>query len=292
MNEQKICAVIVTFHPSPKMLMSIPEVMKQVHGLVVVDNGSNPPALDPLRILTKQAGFHLIENGQNLGIAEALNRGARWAIDTGYPWVILFDQDSNLTAGFVDSMFETLWSHPQRDRIGSLHPTYVDQKTGKEANVLRAEDGGPIKSMTSGSLLPAWIFDRVGWFASEYFIDEVDSEFCYRIRAAGYLVADSRKAILLHQVGRPEPFSIFGFACLPTNHNPLRRYYMSRNRVVLYRKYFRVFPRWVLLSMYETFRETIKCFIAERQRIKKIRNFFWGTWDGMTGNMGKREGIE
>jgi rhamnosyltransferase len=157
--------------------------------------------------------------------------------------------------------------------------------------VRRARDGGPVTSMTSGALMPAWIFDKIGLFASEYFIDLVDCEYSLRIRAAGYLLADSREAVLLHTAGNPKRISFLGFSFQPSYHSPMRRYYISRNRVVVYLKYFKKFPRWTLHSMYESFRETIKCLVAEQNRPRKFRNFLLGTWDGLTGRMGKREGL-
>ena len=51
--------------------------------------------------------------------------------------------------------------------------------------------------------MPMWIFDKIGWFASEFFIDWVDIEYCFRIREAGYLIVESWDAILLHEPGHP-----------------------------------------------------------------------------------------
>jgi len=286
-----VCAVIVTYHPNPEMIQNMHGVLGQVQGLVVVDNGSSAEELGPLRLASAAPGFELIENEQNLGIAEALNQGVRWAKRRGYLWVILLDQDSKITTGLVATMFATWRSHPERHKLVSVHPRYVDPESGEEAMVRRASDGGPVTSMTSGALMPVWIFDKIGWFDSDFFIDEVDHEYCYRIRAAGYIIADSQTAILLHRVGNPERFSFLGFTCRPTNHSATRRYYMSRNRIVLYRRYFRIFPRFVLHSMHMAFVETVKCFVADRDRLHKFRNFLLGSWDGLTGRMGKREGI-
>jgi rhamnosyltransferase len=286
-----VCGVIVTYHPDAKMIGNMTKVLEQVQGLVVVDNGSSDEKLNSLRTASRDLGFHLIENGENLGIADALNQGVRWAKNEGYPLVILFDQDSQITDGFVGQMFTSWESHPQRERVGSIHPRYVHLETGLEKRVRRAGDGGPIISITSGALMPTWIFEQIGWFASEYFIDEVDSEYCYRIRASGYLVADSREAKLLHVAGHPKEFSFLGFHFRPGHHSALRRYYMSRNRVALCRKYFRIFPMWLLLFAYDASYETIKCFIVEDERRRKFRNLLVGTWDGLTGRMGKREGL-
>lgn len=288
MTTPSVCAVVVTYHPSLSMLDNLSLILVQVEELVVVDNGSDESELEYLRKASLRLRFQLIENGENLGIAEALNQGVRWAKAKGYPWVILFDQDSKLTDAFMDRMFATWESHPKRDRIGSLHPRYVDPASGIEPVVWRAKDGGPVISLTSGALMPTWIFDKVGMFASEFFIDWVDIEFCFRIRAAGYLIADSQNAVLLHTAGHPTKSSFLGFRFRPSHHSPTRRYYISRNRVVVYRKYCRVFPAWVAKSIYTSLRETIKCFIGEEDRGRKLRSVLAGTWDGLNGKMGRR----
>ncbi len=289
--DRSVCGVIVTYHPTAKMIEDLSKVLAQVQGLVVVDNASNAEVVDRLRGASRGLGFHLIENGENLGIAEGLNQGILWARNEGYPWVVLLDQDSKITDGFVNQMFATWEVHPARERVASMHPKYLDPSTGREPNFLRAEDGGPVTSMTSGALMPTWIFDKIGLFSSEYFIDQVDTEYCLRIRAAGYLVADSRDAVLLHATGFPERRRFLFFNFEPTHHSAVRRYYLSRNRVAVYRKYFRVFPGVISHAIYYASRETLKCLIAERERPRKLRNFLLGTWDGLIGRMGKREGL-
>lgn len=291
MTAQSVCAVIVTYHPSAEMLANLSNVLAQVEGLVVVDNGSNSVELGPLRAASSALGFHLIENGENLGIAEALTQGVRWAKIQGYPWLILLDQDSAITDKFVEQMFAAWRSHPECERVASIHPRYVDPKTGIEGDVPRANDGSPVFPMTSGSLMPTWIFDKIGSFASEYFIDLVDWEYCFRIRAAGFLVADSRQAKLLHSPGNPSTATILGRTFLHSQHNAVRRYYISRNSIAFYRKYVCSFPGWVLKAVYWQLHETAICLIADENRGCQFRSFLLGTWDGLTGRMGKREGL-
>jgi rhamnosyltransferase len=273
------------------MLENIAPVLAQVQGLVIVDNGSSLEELGPLRAQKQLLGFQLIENGENLGVAQALNQGVGWAHSQGYPWVILFDQDSGITDGFIEHMFATWESHPERERVGSIHPRYVDPETGMEAAVPRASDGSPVLPMTSGSLMPAWIFDKIGWFASEYFIDAVDWEYCFRIRAAGYRIADSRNAKLLHSPGSPASATILGRTFHLSRHSAIRRYYISRNSTALCRKYFFSFPKWILNIVYRHLHETFVCLLAEENRARKFFNFLLGTWDGLSGRMGKRENL-
>jgi rhamnosyltransferase len=291
MTEQSVCAVVVTYHPSAAMLKNLPDIFNQADALVIVDNGSSADKLSPLRAMSQALGAQLIENGQNLGVAEALNQGVRWAQSQGYPWVILFDQDSGITEGFIRQLFAAWDRHPQRARVGSMHPRYIDPQTTEEMVVPRDRDGGPLLPMTSGALMPMWIFGKVGWFASEYFIDFVDWEYCFRIRAAGYLVADTPQAALLHFPGNPGKKRILGHTFHLSHHNAMRRYYISRNCIIFYSKYFRSFPGWVLRGIYAQFKDTVVCLIAEEDRARKFRNILLGTWDGLIGRMGKREGL-
>jgi rhamnosyltransferase len=282
---------MVTYHPSAPTIDNIKLILPQVDAIVVVDNGSDAHELISLQRSSREAGFRLIENSENRGIAEALNQGIRWAKSQGYSWVVLFDQDSTVSPHFIEQMLASVESHPQRERVVSMHPRYADRDTGVEPPFRRAKDGGPIISMTSGALMPMWIFDRIGYFASEFFIDCVDHEYCFRARAAGFCVADSTQAVLLHSPGHPALMKVLGYSFTPTHHSAIRRYYMSRNRVVVFRKYIRVFPAWILQYGYVSFRETIKCFLAEQDRVRNLRYFLLGTWDGLTGKMGRRKGL-
>lgn len=139
--------------------------------------------------------------------------------------------------------------------------------------------------------MPAWIFDKVGWFASEYFIDLVDWEYSFRVRKAGFLVVDSKHATLLHAPGNPSETTLLGHAFHSTHHSAMRRYYLTRNRIVFYRKYIRFFPRGIASGAYAHLKETIVCLLVEKQRARKFRNVLLGTWDALTGRMGKREGL-
>jgi rhamnosyltransferase len=291
MTAQSVCAVLVTYHPSRAMLENLQNALAEAKGLVVVDNGSRGNELESLRTASRSLDFHLIENRENLGVAEALNQGVRWAKSQNYPWVLLLDQDSRMHNGFVEAMFRTWLSHSKHDEIASIHPRYMHPELGYAAIAPRAPDGSLVWCMTSGVLMPTWIFDKIGWFAAEFFIDWVDIEYCFRIRVAGYLIVESPEAILLHDPGQSAPASFLGLRFWPSHHSPVRRYYMSRNRVVVFRKYFLRLPVYTLKAMSMALRDTAKCFLGETELPRKLRSFFLGTWDGLIGRMGQREGL-
>jgi rhamnosyltransferase len=165
MSDSAVCAVIVTFHPQAAALENLARVRAQLQGLVVVDNGSPAELLAPLRAATDQLKFALIENGANLGIAAALNIGVRWAEAQGFRQVLLFDQDSTVTPGFVHAMNSTYSDHPRRHEIAIVMPQYKDRARGEMfKSAYLAADGAPLEVMTSGSFIPVSTFRHCGIF--------------------------------------------------------------------------------------------------------------------------------
>src|SRR5277367_3725788 len=116
MIENSVCAVIITFRPPPVVPGNLAKARPQVHGMVVVDNGSSPEALAAVTATCRELDAHLIENRVNLGIAAALNVGVQWARSQGYRWVALFDQDSTLSDGFIATMLHEYQTNPLREK--------------------------------------------------------------------------------------------------------------------------------------------------------------------------------
>jgi rhamnosyltransferase len=82
-KDERIGAIVVTFHPRPEYSENLAKILAQVDLLIVVDNGSNEQELTQIRLASREPGFKLIENGDNLGIAAALNLGVREAQKEG-----------------------------------------------------------------------------------------------------------------------------------------------------------------------------------------------------------------
>lgn len=283
-----VCAVIVTFCPRAEDLANLAEVRPQVEDLVVVDNGSAPEQLCRLREAGRELRFALIENEQNLGIAAALNTGVRWAQAKGSRWIALFDQDSAVTEGFIAQMLADFAYFAARRNILLLVPRYQDPQSGVERDCPMHEDGGPFVTITSGSMLPVDAFEKCGYFKEELFIYTVDDEYSLRLRSHGYSIALSPHAVLLHVSGIPSYYRIFGRPWFQTtNYRPGVRYYISRNRVWMSRRYGARYPRWVRGAMRASLIDFLKLSIAEDFRLAKMKMVFLGLRDGLLGRMGK-----
>lgn len=284
-----VCAVIVTFRPVEAHLDNAIQARPQVQKMVIVDNGSSEQALAPFRAARDKWDFTLVENGENLGIAAALNLGIRWAKSQGCEWVILFDQDSTVTEGLVDTMLQTYSADPNREEVGTLVPKYIDRFSGNEMPVERSKQGEILTVSTSSSLLPQSVFARCGFFREDFIIDQIDYEFCLRIIAAGYRIVQCDQATLLHSLGERREYGVGGKHLLTsTHHNARRRYYIIRNRVVLLRLYWGRFPEYCSNLFTLTWKDTIKILLVEKQKGEKLKNTIRGLIDGVFGRMGKR----
>jgi rhamnosyltransferase len=289
--DNKVCAVVVTFHPREKEFENLRKLRLQVEELVVVDNGSSPPALESLRKTSRDLNLILIENSQNLGIATALNRGVRMATERRQKWIALFDQDSTVTEGFIDAMLADYGVLARQRNIIQIIPRYKDPETNEEEYVPRDADGGPFITRTSGSFFPVEAFQKCGYFTEELFIYCVDDDYSLRLRSLGFSIAESENAVLLHHAGKPTPVKVFGKVFLTRNYRPEVQYYWARNRVWLVRKYGWRYPHLIYSSLRSLFGIPLKIILAEKGRWLKICMFSRGILDGVLGKTGQRINI-
>jgi len=287
MSAHATCAVVITFCPQTAVLDNLAAVRPQVEGLVVVDNGSPAELLVPLRAAARELDFTLIENETNLGIAAALNTGVRWAKEKGFQYVALFDQDSTVTTGFCEAMLAQYRSHPERDRVAVVTPSQVERSTGRARGHRFAKDGSPLIAITSGSLMPVGIFDRCGWFQEELIIDCVDHEYCLRARSQGYTIAECRQAVLLVAVGSTTSHKTLGLAISARHYSARRRYYLTRNRLVVIRRFWRQQPAWCCRTLRDIVQDAIKVVLVEKDSWSKLAYTARGVYDALSGRMGR-----
>ena len=79
--------------------------------LFVLDNDSTDGSADYV-----QANFpaaKLIRSAENLGFSKANNLGMQYALDHGYDYVYLLNQDAWLEEGALDKLVSTAESHPE-----------------------------------------------------------------------------------------------------------------------------------------------------------------------------------
>jgi rhamnosyltransferase len=288
-----VCAVLVTYHPDSEFPARLSRIIPQVGGTVIVDNGSCDMSSRMLRELSAGSTLTLINNLENLGIARALNLGAQHALAHGYSWALLLDQDTDVDEDMVERLLATHASCPYGDRLAVVGSRFRDSN-GRPAEPSYLDSKGEhwdeVESViTSGSLLALDVYAAVGPFRDEFFIDYVDTEYCFRARAAGYRVIETRRPLMSHTVGAPTPHRMLWRTKWTTNHSPDRRYYIARNNTVLLREYGTASGgSWQIKSIVRCFRLCKRIAFFERDKAAKIFAVCQGWWDAVRGRMGPR----
>ena len=72
-----------------------------------------------------------------------------------------------------------------------------------------------------------------------------------------------------------------------TNHNPIRRYYITRNRHYLYDLYKDDYLDYCALELSRTKHELIKIILFEKDKIKKLKYIYKGYRDYKKGIKGE-----
>lgn len=289
-----IGAVVVSYHPAAEIFANVAALLDQVDEVVIVDNGSGTETKKLLDKLSSYSKVHIIYNRENLGIAAALNIGVRHAKAAGHQWVATFDQDSKVTPGMIKTMLQAYDTYPQKEKVASLSPRYQNQSTGQTVSSTSKCSGGDallyeeaLVVMTSGNLLKLSVFDEVGYFNESLFIDHVDSEFCLRCAAQGYKILEARAAILLHSTGYQVRHRVLWKFRTTTNHSSIRRYYIARNGIYVYKIFAFEYPVWVAHDAYKFLKSIIMLVLCETDRRQKLAATIRGVIHGLSGRMGK-----
>jgi rhamnosyltransferase len=286
-----ISAIVVTHHPKPEHLRNLMGIREQVDRLIIVDNGSLDAELAEIRKQTWDPCWIVLENGSNLGIATALNRGIREAQGHGSQWVVLFDQDSATTPGFKQAMISDFCEYKKTRPILQLIPRYRDPNSGVERPISRFKNGSVFLTITSGSLFPIDAFTNCGLFQEDLFIYCVDDDYSLRIHLSGGCIGVSKSAVLQHQSGTPTSRKFLGKTFTTKNYRPEVRYYYARNKVWILRRYARDFPRLIMPTLREFVMIPLKILWMEKNSMAKLAMCFRGMADGIIGKMGPLQRI-
>ena len=144
----------------------------------------------------------------------------------------------------------------------------------------------PLEVMTSGNLLNLAIYQKVGQFNEDLFIDCVDTWMCLNIKKNGYDIVQLNDISLKHQLGNATLKKIFGKTIICSNHEPIRRYYMMRNTLYVTKYFEHDFPKYCQY-LKKVQRHQMIIVLFEQAGFKKFRYMLQGRKDFKKGIKGK-----
>ena len=277
----KLAAVIVFYNPSEKNIQNIKKIISSVDRLFIVDNSED----DVIRYKETDK-IKYLKLYENKGIAFALNKGAKEAIKEKFEWLLTLDQDSQITSDIINSLKKYLETH-NCSKIGLISP-YHDIKSDEIIKDVEAEE--MIDIMTSGNIINLKAYQQIGGFKDWLFIDCVDTEYCMNLNTHGFKTLRLNRIKMPHQLGDLKIHKLFGKEYPCYNHGPIRRYYIVRNNLYIYKMYHDKFPAYCE-HLIRVQKGQVKRIIAfEKNKIKKLIMMYKGYRDFKKGIKGKYQG--
>lgn len=286
----QICAVIVTYNIGAAIDRCFSAIHNQVGHVLIVDNCSDEATRLELSSLAGPR-VTLILNPHNEGIAHAYNRAIEWIRSAGFQWVLLLDHDSEATAGMVQELIETyilLWQQGTRN-IGIVGTNLFELST--QRYLLAGSHGDKTSFVeddsvtSSGSLISLSVFDSGLRFNEDLFIYYVDTDFCRRLKRAGYRTFISSAAVLLHREGDRRVHKFLWRTATYNHYSKEARYYLMRNAIYLLRKgtLDRNDLRWILRRYWN---DHLKILVFDERRFTVLWHSLRGLLDGLRGKLG------
>jgi rhamnosyltransferase len=295
-----VCAVIVTYRPDNARLSAILSALGgTVEAIVVVDNAS--AGLDEGRLRDAYPPLIVKRLESNKGIAAAQNEGVALARRMKCRYVLFLDQDSLPQPGLVSSLRAALERlQASGYQVGGVGPQVRLPGSPAASDFCRFGWFGlrPVRCaaeaaivecdllLSSGTLIPVEVMEKVGGMEEGLFIDLVETEWCLRARSKGYGLFGVCGAVLEHRLGEAHSRIWLGRWRQFPRHKPFRYYYIFRNSLLLFsREYAR--PKWMWYQLQWLGALFLRRGIFNRQHSGELGMMLKGIRHGMRGITGK-----
>ncbi len=239
-------AVIVTHNSSEdiRALAASQSTLSSFRHLIVVDNASS----DDTRAVAAEAGFDVVPQDVNRGLAVAINLGAR---RTHGPVFALLNPDVRL-AGPDD--LPRLEGHLSDPAVGAVAPALVlpsgelqdsarrvptpadlviRRFTGRQPDAVR--DTGPVDvewAVAACLIVRRTAFEQIGGFDERYFLYFEDVDFGVRLGSAGYRIRYDPTVSVFHDHRAASRSSVASAATRHHIRSALRFYVRNPSRVL------------------------------------------------------------
>jgi len=214
------------------------------------------------------------------------------------------DQDSV----FLGDSVKELINYPKDEKTGIIFPAFDDknaqlafQHYGKIEKVYKRfihsirnwwrHSMGEKMPMTSGCLINLKAAIKVGGFDESLFIGAVDWDINLKLMKNGYKIIKCSSAKLLQEFGKPEVKKYAGWSVIVPGYSLWRSYYMVRNDILMFRKYFTVYPSWLIFDMFRLIYSCIRILIIGPNRYKTAKFMWYGLRDAITGYRRQQEDV-
>jgi rhamnosyltransferase len=282
---KKIGLATVFFNPDQSSIDKFISFVNYGYIVAIANNGIQDIYLEKI---DKIDGLIVVGNGENIGLAKAMNMSIE-AILVNHPnvdSVALFDQDSDPELNLPFELHESYFSINKTENIACLGPVLIDKKSSTKQirkNEIKVIDVMTIA--TSGTFISREKYYELGKLKDDFFIDCIDHEWCFRAKSLGMKVMLDQSLSMIHDMGE-DGINWFG-KYKPVYRNPIRHYYITRNTLAMLKlKYVPLL--WKINESFKLIRRIVFYVIFSNKKIISINYIGHAFFDGVVGKMGKK----
>jgi len=202
--------------------------------IIVVENGSTDGSVEFIE--EKYPSITLLKQPVNLGFAGGVNIGLQYAVDSGYPYAALFNNDAVADKKWLEKLVAELDTKPEvgiatckfmsidKKHLDSTGDTYTNWglpfPRGRGETKLDTYDKETVIFGASGgaSLYRTEALRQFGLFDEDFFAYYEDVDISFRAQLAGWKVSFVSMAHAYHQIGATSS-KIRGFTTVQTMKN-------------------------------------------------------------------------
>lgn len=258
----------------PRVIEGVESQTRAPDRVIVIDNGSDDATVEYLRQLPSL--YEVIFLPENLGLGAGHNTGWRMAFeDPECEFVWTLENDSIPPPDCLEGLLEAA-DHLARNglQFGAICPRQSHPESPKSP---RQEAPQVASRMTfNGTLIPCSSIREVGYLREDFFIDQDDWEFAYRLVAAGRPTYVDPKTLIIH-LGKGKG-----------TNSVLRLYYRVRNETYL-RKYIKHENGAAFESFARCAWSVARTALSGDQKWRRIQARVTATRDGLRADLGKKD---
>ncbi|HEY9131806.1 MAG TPA: glycosyltransferase family 2 protein [Dyella sp.] len=292
-------AIVVTYNRCTLLkqcLLALATQSTRPRKIWVIDNAStdNTPetVLDIVRAYPDLIEYRRLAD--NLGGAGGFSEGLKVACEGGCDWAWMMDDDA---APYPDALEQLIAvADDNRHIYGSLavrgdDTSWATTILAPDRLVANRRDEVPVKAQVLslpflGFMVHRDLVTRIGLPDPGYFIAADDVEYCLRAERSGAKLFIAGKSLIDHPKSDRYIARLPGRELICLRLPPWKRYYDTRNRLLIARKYygFRLLTQTVPGSL----ARHLACLGHEGNRLRQTWAFLAGFIDGLLGLKGRR----
>lgn len=290
----RTCAIVVTYNRCELLQRCLAAIASQdlpPDMIIVVDNASTDDTL-PTMAVHEQVIYVRLEI--NSGGAGGFNCGLKKAVEAGADWIWMMDDDAEPHRSALVELMKI--ATDPANIYGSVATcgentswttTLLDPERREVDSVSQIPDSARVQSLPFlGFLIHRDLVQTIGLPDDGYFIAADDIEYCVRAQHAGARILIVGKSHIEHPRTVCYGIRVFGTNVSYLRLPPWKRYYDTRNRLLIARKYYGI--RLLTQAIPGSF---VRLFVALRYEPQKLAQFWafcTGMFDGLLGIKGRR----